>query len=415
MTVALIDGDVLCYLSCESRYITQDGMKIITLDPLEFTQEQNDRYLERCWMNLQSKVRECCELAYTDEYKMAIKGIGNYRQDIYPEYKMHRHVQPEKRNPFVPMLRQRCVEYKMATEAHGMEADDQLRMWATECQASGEDYVIFSVDKDLKMIPGRHHLLHKHEFVTMSEWDSLKFYYEQLLQGDMTDNIKGAPGVGPIKAQKYLADCTTEKEMQEIVMQVYYTCFGRELWSDALFLTGQLIYLKKNADDWFTMDGWPRIEFEDIEDKPKKAKKGKKVEPWTLETALAAIDPLCIVTKQRWESALMFLAEQDDTPPSIIEAIEVLSGRDDVPAAELEAYNVMIKHFKKVPTSFEKVVVPMPVIKSCEEPDACESQTLPAKASDSVKKIFEEIRNPLAFKIPEIIAPPAFSSNWGKK
>lgn len=441
MTVCLIDGDVLCYMACESRYMTPDGYRIIVQDEIVFTEEEDKKYLDKAWKRLQYLIRDLCDTHFTEEYKAAIAGIGNYRKDLFPGYKANRHNPTKKRNPFVPQLRKMLAESGMATEAHGMEADDQLRMWAEECRANEIDYIVCSIDKDLKMIQGRHYLIHKQEHIEMSEWDALKFYYEQLLQGDQTDAIAGAPGVGPVKAQKYLSECTTEQEMQEVVMQVYYTCFGRELWSDALFLTGQLIYLKKHKDDWFTMDGWPRIEFEEIEDKPKK-KKGKKMEPWTIETALAAIDPLCIVTKQVWESALMFLAEQDDTPPHIIEAIEVVSGRDKVPSAELEAYNVMIKHFKKVPTSFMKVEVPMPIIQ--EAPalsilDVKGTGVYPSIDNLQRRAPIENLQNaPIlgrvgpvidtkdlydtsvipkksVFNIPEVVVVPTFSSNWGKK
>jgi 5'-3' exonuclease len=423
MTVCLIDADVVCYNACESRYMTADGYRIITQDEIEFTEEEDAKYLAKAWLKLQSIIKHLCELHYTDEYRAAVAGIGNYRKDLFAGYKANRHNPTKKRNPFVPQLRRMLAEHGMATEAHGMEADDQLRMWAEELRAEGVEYVICSIDKDLKMIPGRHYLIHKDEHIEMSEWDALKFYYEQLLQGDQTDAIAGAPGVGPVKAQKYLADCTTEQEMQEVVMQVYYTCFGKDLWSDALFLTGQLIYLKKHKDDWFTMDGWPRIELVDIEDKPKK-KKGKKMDPWTIETALAAIDPLCIVTKQVWESALMFLAEQDDTPPHIIEAIEVVSGRDKVPSAELEAYNVMIKHFKKVPTSFMKVELPMPIVQEAPALSILDGKgtgVYPSADEPYHRKSTEDLQSaPVIpkksiFNIPEVVVVPTFSSNWGKK
>jgi 5'-3' exonuclease len=148
-----------------------------------------------------------------------------------------------------------AVENGMAVAAHGMEADDLLRIWQQECVAAGVDYIICSIDKDLRCIPGRHYLMHKKQFIDVSEEEATRFYYEQLLQGDPTDNIKGIPRVGPVKAQKYLQDCKTEKEFQYTVSEAYQSYFGNE-WEQELILNGRLIYLLKSKDDEFTLDGW---------------------------------------------------------------------------------------------------------------------------------------------------------------
>lgn len=347
--ILLIDGDVLCYNACENRYKNENGFTVVTLEEPVEDPVADALYLEKAYERLLTIINDLVETCFATEYRCAVAGVGNYRKDLYPEYKMNRHADPKKRNPFVPKLRKMLADGGRAVEAHGMEADDQLRIWARELYDKGIPYIIVSIDKDLLMIPGQHYRIHHKQFVTMTPEASMKFYYEQLLMGDATDNIKGVPRVGPVKAQRYLEGCITEEDHQAVVMQVYYTAFGKEEWRKELNLTGQLIYIKETKDSWFSCDGWKEPVFEEVEIKPIKVKKAKKVDPWTIETAVAAINPTAIVTSERWESAMMFLVESGDLPDNLMSAVEALANRNKVPLTEIDAYQEIAKHFSKAP------------------------------------------------------------------
>jgi 5'-3' exonuclease len=289
MTTALIDGDVVAYMACESRYRNGNGVTIVSLEQPVFTPDQDQQYLNNAWLKFQEIVIELGECCFTDKYKMAVKGEGNFRNDMYPEYKANRHADPSKRNPFVPLLRKMAVEAGMAIAADGQEADDLLRIWQQECVMQGEDYVICSIDKDLRCMPGRHYLMHKNEFLTVTEMEATRFYYEQLLQGDPTDNIKGIPKIGPKKAKAYLADFNTEPMFQYTVTEAYQSYFGNT-WEEELIFNGKLIYLKKTMNDEFSLVGWnvcpytpyvpaPEIS-EDFLKEPPTENVVKKVTPW---------------------------------------------------------------------------------------------------------------------------------------
>jgi 5'-3' exonuclease len=259
----IIDGDVVAYMSCASRFATTTGHTLITLPGQEpqFTPEQDAMYLERAWIRAQEIVNELIEVCFADNVKIAVKGEGNFREDIYPDYKQHRRNETKSRNVFVPQLRARLVEKGLAEFAHGMEADDYLRMWQQQAVQENEPYVICSIDKDLRCIPGRHYNMKKNTFSEVSEAEATRFFYEQLLQGDPTDNIKGIPKVGPIKAQQFLKDFDTETEFQTIVQQCYQAAFGIN-WKKELELNGRLLYLLKHPKDVFTIDGWPEVIYE---------------------------------------------------------------------------------------------------------------------------------------------------------
>jgi 5'-3' exonuclease len=269
--IAIIDGDVLCYQAClprwEKKARIQDGFNYISLDehgkkiPLEYTKEEDREYLEQSWERLKKDLQELLDTVFCTEYLMAVKGPGNYRNLMYPEYKLNRHADPTKQNMFVPVLRKLAVHEDLAIESDGREADDLMRIWAEQAMAAGDDYIICSIDKDLKCIPGKHYLMHKDKkhTIVVSPEEAMRHYYEQLLKGDPTDNIPGVPRVGDVKATKLLAPFSTEEEFQAQVVEQYLIAYGEDLWKDYLLSNAKMIHLQKNANDYFSFDNWPIV------------------------------------------------------------------------------------------------------------------------------------------------------------
>lgn len=269
MTIAIIDGDVLCYQACRPRWEKkakfENGTAKIMLDsdgkriPLEWTKEEDRQYLEESWENFKIDLRLLLDTVYCEEYLMTVRGENNFRNYLYPEYKLNRHADPNKQNHFVPILRKLAAAEDLAIEAHGREADDLMRIWAEQCKAHEIDYVICSIDKDLKCIPGKHWLMHHKKLIEVSPEEALRHYYEQLLKGDPTDNIPGVPRVGEVKASKILAPYNTEEEFQEQVVEQYLIAYGEEHWKDYLLSNGKMIHLQKHPDDYFTLENWPIV------------------------------------------------------------------------------------------------------------------------------------------------------------
>jgi 5'-3' exonuclease len=163
-----------------------------------------------------------------------------------------------------------AVKDGMAIESVGREADDLMRIWAEEAREAGVPYVICTIDKDLKCIPGLYHKMHidaigrtwttEERTIEISEDYATRFYYEQLLKGDPTDNIPGVPKVGDIKAAKIIKKCTTEEEMQEAVVNEYVNAYGIDDWYDYLLSNGKMIYLQKHLNDYFSCLDWPIVQ-----------------------------------------------------------------------------------------------------------------------------------------------------------
>jgi len=262
--IAIIDGDVLCFQACKSRQdagIT-DGFQVVSLDDTgaresrAYTQDEDMEYAKECYDHFESDLLELLEATYASDYLMAMKGDTNFRRDLYPEYKMTRTRDPIKTNFVVPKLRKIAIARGMAVAAEHMEADDLLRIWAVQCEQAGQDFVICSIDKDLLCIPGTHYRMRAKQIVHVSPAEAMRLYYQQLLSGDQVDNIKGLPGIGPVKAEKALMDCKTEAELQETVVGMYIAAFGDD-WKDQLLLNGKLIHIMKTPTDHFSFKDWP--------------------------------------------------------------------------------------------------------------------------------------------------------------
>jgi 5'-3' exonuclease len=258
--VAIVDGDVLCYQAFVSRVppgtvlgFDENMEEIVQRD---YTPQENADFLKQGWKNLKSQLVEIVESAYCSEYLMAVKSDTNYRDDIFSEYKKGRpNHRPSDLSKFVPTLRKLMVKEDMAVEAVGREADDLMRIWARESTEHGIDFVICSIDKDLRCIPGKHYHMKEKALYSVSPEEGLRLYYEQLLKGDPVDNIPGLPGVGPKKAEKALADCKTVEDFQETVIGEYIAVYGDD-WANYLLCNGKLIHLQKHLYDYFDLRDW---------------------------------------------------------------------------------------------------------------------------------------------------------------
>lgn len=157
-------------------------------------------------------------------WEIYLTGDGNFRYEIYPEYKAHRLKTPTPQH--LKDVKAHVERTWGAIVAEGCEADDLIGLRQTE------DTCICSIDKDLNQIPGKHYhpgitrlgkwIVEPH-FYEVSPEQALHFFYYQLLVGDSTDNIKGAVGIGPKRAENILTGCTTEWEYYQACLP-FFSC-----------------------------------------------------------------------------------------------------------------------------------------------------------------------------------------------
>jgi 5'-3' exonuclease len=177
-------------------------------------------------------IRGIQEALQTKDYKAFLSASGpHYRHEIYPAYKANRKAEK-------PTHYHRLRDYLL--ETHGaelvldQEADDALGIEQTHQMNDYDGHpveggttgyagypCIVTIDKDLDQIPGWHYNFVKKEKYWVTPDYGLRYFYEQILQGDRIDNIPGLYGIGPVKARALLAACKTEREMYDVVLREY--------------------------------------------------------------------------------------------------------------------------------------------------------------------------------------------------
>ena len=263
---ALIDADVLLY---RAAFSVESRMYILHLDdiPIYCSSKHKDikAYCKEhdllpskgCTVTKKVFLEEDCVYRACYNFDHMLKGIlkatdatgctlyltgkGNFRHDIYPEYKAGR---PPK--PLVyQQVRQHILDDLRTEEVEGMEADDALAI------AQTDSTVICSVDKDLLMVTGNHYnfVKHVHSYTTPEE--GTRRFYTQLLTGDNVDNIPGLKGIGPKKAEKILEDCITEWEMYRKVIVSYVDSHieeSIEYTEKEVLRNGRLLWMVRDLD-----------------------------------------------------------------------------------------------------------------------------------------------------------------------
>jgi 5'-3' exonuclease len=182
------------------------------------------------------------------DYQLFVTGEGNFRYQIYPEYKGNR---PKERPQHLHACKSHLVHEFGALCSNGYEADDAIGIAAYKHLEQGDEYVIVSIDKDLNMLEGLHYspeitrggkVVKEARRYHVSPTDAIKFFYHQLLIGDTTDNIKGAPGVGKVKAERALSGLDDERSLYEAV-RPHYSC------DEELELNAKVLWIWRKEND----------------------------------------------------------------------------------------------------------------------------------------------------------------------
>lgn len=201
--IALIDMDLVVFRSAASA----------ENDPLGIAIYRAEELLD----NILNKVG-------ATEYKAYISSDTNFRKEIYPEYKAQRStVKPVH---LLDMKEYAFNKMNAILSPQGLEADDMLGI---EQDKTTRTTTICSLDKDLLQIPGNHFQWEigtskwnkPDNWLTQTELEGYRLFYQQAIKGDPTDNIKGIKGKGKVFAEKALADCTTELQMFNVVRDLY--------------------------------------------------------------------------------------------------------------------------------------------------------------------------------------------------
>jgi 5'-3' exonuclease len=213
--IALIDGDVVVYR-------------------VGYTTDNDSKGIARVRANEMIEGILAATGAKEFEVYLSDANINNFRYEVSPEYKANR--VDTKRPIHYEALKEHLIVDWGARIAYGMEADDMLGINQDWSHQLDEDdltdavTVICSIDKDLLQIPGSHYNFVKEQWFEVTQWEGLKWFYQQILIGDVTDNVKGCRGIGPVKSGRIIGAVSSgsgEEGLFEAVHQTYRTQEGK--------------------------------------------------------------------------------------------------------------------------------------------------------------------------------------------
>ena len=233
MTTLLIDADMLLFRTMTSLEVDCDMGNDIWIRHADIRDV-------RCtfWDQVEAMSKEL----KASEHLLFWTGPSGFRRRIFPEYKANRAGQ---RKPVGwRRIKDELLEEEFSYLHSEIEADDWLGIFSTAMTNANEKHVIVSGDKDLDQIQGEHHwpwgvkkleqpglavtkwLAESTQAATSWTTDdhySTRKFYEQILEGDSTDNISGCPGIGKVTAKRIVdkLDISNPMECWEEIVQQY--------------------------------------------------------------------------------------------------------------------------------------------------------------------------------------------------
>ena len=245
MSTALIDGDVLTYLAgfaaqktiwthkpsgewFEGKRAANEWWASQSPNKMDLEEEWTSEIKVEPWSNCQfiidGKIGECKHMTKCDDVMVFLTPSSTFRHDLAftKGYKENRKGAPKP--VYYDDIRKYLEDEYRAVTGDNVEADDLMGM------AQTDDSCICSNDKDMLQIPGRHYNFTKDKdeaFTTVPPVEAERWFFQQLLSGDTTDNIPGIPKLGKKKA----ADIVDmyEDDFEGLVYAVkgqYYYSYG---------------------------------------------------------------------------------------------------------------------------------------------------------------------------------------------
>lgn len=253
--VILFDADSLIYQAVykvitfgEIRALYLNGESKFSIE-LEILQRGYDRF-EKIAFDIFNEIEN--EYNITEVKYFFTTCRNNFRKQIDSEYKANR---KGKSNKWVNKLREYLIDYLEGSFASDeYEADDLIYFNSQLLEV--DDYIICSIDKDLKQIEGLHYDYYQlkkqdvegneykvrkgFQYITKESAENLIF--EMMLTGDVSDNIKGIYGIGQKKAKKLLEGKNTYSKFRVLCNE--YKKESSDNWKQRIKTNAELLIFK---------------------------------------------------------------------------------------------------------------------------------------------------------------------------
>jgi 5'-3' exonuclease len=230
--ILLVDADSLIFASCLKNKETIIDQKFYT-------------YIEECKNKFDQqfmKIVNDLEELYDIKKVLLFNGSkGNFRKIITPKYKANR------KKIQIPPLLNDMHEYVFnnynGIQAFGIETDDLVaKYWYEISKEVGRNNVmIVSIDKDYKQFPAliyNYHYNHR-QVLDITEEQAMYNFYEQMIVGDVADNVQYMKGKGVAFAKKYYKGCKTKYQYTRKLYELFqkeYKGKARQKYEECYYL-----------------------------------------------------------------------------------------------------------------------------------------------------------------------------------
>jgi 5'-3' exonuclease len=232
----LIDADVLAYNAANNEQrVTDwgDGVVSVVMGELE-------QGVQRVLDTAEHYLREL----KADKYVLCLTHPVQFRKQMLATYKGNRSVKPVLVDP----IRDQLVEKHKGVRRPLLEGDDVMGIYATHPALIPGKKIIVSIDKDMAQIPGTLYNPGKQTLVDITLEEADHLHMMQTLTGDPTDNYKGCPGIGPVKAEAILAMPNDEWDTEYAWAQVVKTYLAKDLTEDDALLQARMARILRHTD-----------------------------------------------------------------------------------------------------------------------------------------------------------------------
>lgn len=245
----LIDGDFLLY---EIGFAVEVGWEGENSPPFDYVIE-----------SVSNKIGNICALVdATVPPIIFFSSKRNFRTDIA---KTTPYKQRASRKPYHYHNTKAYLKGKYECREHdGLEADDLM---AIEQYARGDETIICTRDKDLRIVPGWHFgwelgsqpqygpkVVSPFGRIELSpdrksiKGEGLLFFYAQCLTGDPVDTVPGLGRVGAVGAFKILEGSVDEGDAFNRVREAYRASYG-DVGDEKLLEQGRLLWMTKELKE----------------------------------------------------------------------------------------------------------------------------------------------------------------------
>ena len=216
--ILLVDADSLIFASCLKKRESD-------LDHPFYV------YIEDCISKFDEQFMQIIndlEESYDIKKVLVFNGSrGNFRKLLTKKYKANR--KKIEIPPLLGEMHKYVFENYKGIKGYGVETDDMVaKYWHNISQDVGRDNVmIVSIDKDYKQFPALIYNYHfNHRIVLdITEQEAMYNFYEQMIVGDVADNVNYFKGKCKAFAKKYYIGCETKyqytKKLYELFKKEY--------------------------------------------------------------------------------------------------------------------------------------------------------------------------------------------------